>query len=238
MDGTNQGGSQNNSSGQKPSGLSWSQPQQPNSLTPNIPVTPTVPPISAAPAPATPAINPATQQSSTPIITIPHAEKSTTSRTIAVVSGLVIVVAFTAWAIASRNKDEAKEPVIPGTVATTTTPTPTNTSTAGAELHGLTVPSPQDAGSRVTISHIEVTRPTWVVVYENIDGKVGNVLGAAAFSPGVTSGSVELLRNTRAGAAYLVGEAHDDGDGMYSLHQDPAVRDSNGSVSLVQFQTR
>ena len=223
MDGTNQGGSQGHSGAEKPGGLSWSQPQQPNSFAPK-PFVPSTPPVAHS------------TQSAAPVITIPHADESTTSRTIAIVSGLVIVVALVAWMIASRSKTPMA--VVPSSVATTTTTTPTNTATAGVELHGLAVPSPQDAGSKVTVSHIEVTQPTWVVVYENNNGKVGNVLGAATFFPGATSGSVELLRGTRAGSSYLVGETHDDGDGLYSLHRDSAVRDSNGSVSLIQFQTR
>jgi hypothetical protein len=98
----------------------------------------------------------------------------------------------------------------------------------------LTVPTPQTAGASVTVSNIIVSNPTWVVVYEDNNGKPGNALGAALFISGRTNGTVDLLRNTIAGETYLVTEAQDSGNHMFSL-QDAPVLDQNGNQVWVEF---
>lgn len=109
---------------------------------------------------------------------------------------------------------------------------------APVSIGGLTIPSPQSAGLQVAVSNVSVSSPTWVVVYENHNGEPGNALGAALFTPERTSGAVELLRGTLPGQTYFAGEARDDGDHMFSLQNDPAVRDENGNPLWLQFQTR
>ncbi len=102
----------------------------------------------------------------------------------------------------------------------------------------LSVPTPQDAGMTVLVSSVVVSLPTWVVIYEDINGKPGNVLGAGLFSHGRESGSVELLRETLHGKTYYAGQIRDDGDMLYSVQNDVAVRDADGNLVLVQFKTR
>lgn len=113
--------------------------------------------------------------------------------------------------------------------------------TAGAVISNewLTVPSPQPAGLQVAISHVSVTRPTWVVVYESRGGQPGNALGASLFFDSTqSSGVVDLLRGTLPGQMYFVGESIDDGDRIFSLQNDKPVRDQSGNPLWVSFQTQ
>ncbi len=182
-----------------------------------------------------------------------------------VVGGVIIVVALIAWAfVAARRADKTGNEAVETATTTSTindenasvtpsTVTPAvNTTTAvasanvlpstvpvgmSADASQLTVPTPQAAGSQVEVSNMVATVPTWVVIYENNNGKAGNALGAALFLPGHTSSQVELLRNTVAGQTYLVSEAQDtDGTHVFSLKGDAPVLDQNNSQIWVQFQ--
>lgn len=101
----------------------------------------------------------------------------------------------------------------------------------------LAIPKTQPAGMTVTVAHVEVSTPTWVVVYENKNGGRGPVLGAALFDKGRTKGVVELLRPTLAGKGYFVGQTKDDGDRMYSAQHDAIENDTQGKQLLVPFST-
>jgi hypothetical protein len=107
---------------------------------------------------------------------------------------------------------------------------------------GLVVPSPQPAGLAVSVSHVDVTAPTWVVIYEDHGGVAGRALGAGLFFPpaqgGATSGTVELLRATSPGETYLAGESLDDGDRIFSTTTDKPVRDAQGNPVWVEFKTQ
>ncbi len=98
----------------------------------------------------------------------------------------------------------------------------------------LVVTTPQKAGLSVAISKADVSGVTWVVVYEGQNGKPGNVLGAAIFSPDHESGTVDLLRTTLAGQTYFVTEHSDNGDRKFSLKDDPLLTE-NGQPTWVTF---
>ncbi len=123
-----------------------------------------------------------------------------------------------------------------GAAATTNT-APASTSASSATNAALTIPSPQASGLNVAVSNAVVSQPTWVVVYESRAGQPGNVLGAQMFFPGTTSGAVSLLRGTLPGQTYFVGESVDDGDHIFSVDNDKPVRNADGSLMTVQFQT-
>jgi len=137
---------------------------------------------------------------------------------------------------------------MPMSTSTTTTTTTSTSGAAAAALPGtvpvgmsadasqLTVPTPQAAGTTVAVSNIIVSEPTWVVVYEDNNGKLGNALGAALFISGRTSGTVDLLRGTLSGQTYFAAEALDSGNRVFSL-KDAPVLDQNGQQVLVQFET-
>jgi hypothetical protein len=101
----------------------------------------------------------------------------------------------------------------------------------------LTLMSPQASGTSVAVSKAIVSAPTWIVVYENKEGKPGNALGAALFFPERQSGTVELLRATVSGRSYLAVKQTDNGDRKFSLKDDPYL--SEGSeVQWVTFEVR
>ena len=158
--------------------------------------------------------------------------------------GLAVVCVLAAlFTIGLRQKDGNKA----GT-ATTTTSTSVRTETTPASaipnsvtvssIKGLGVSPLQDAGSEVMVSVEEVSAPAWVVVYESHNGKPGNVLGAGYMTPTIIARSVPLLRNTTSGQTYFIGQTTDDGDSMYSMQKDAALRDTKGNLILIEFKTR
>ncbi len=171
-----------------------------------------------------------------------------------IVGVVVFIVAI--WSLVAMHGGGGNSPasVASEVVATTTpdvsvtTPTPKKETTSpsvspvventASDNGPLVIPTPQSAGLEVTVSHMVVSVPTWVVIYEDHNGQPGNVLGAGLFVAGRESGVVELLRGTLPGQTYLVGESRDDGDHMYSAQNDPAIRDANGDPMLTQFQTK
>lgn len=177
-----------------------------------------------------------------------NAEKSNVGLYTGIFVGGLVVGVLIGWGIVgSRQSSTATTMTDNATAATATSATSSTTvgamnlsgSTMG--LSGLTIPSPQNAGTSVTISEVSVSEPTWVVVYEDTKGVPGNALGAELFFPasqgGATSGSVPLLRATTSGQTYLVGESVDNGDHTFSLDTDKQVRDNKGNLSLVEFKT-
>ncbi|HVY72980.1 MAG TPA: hypothetical protein VG984_02955 [Candidatus Paceibacterota bacterium] len=159
-----------------------------------------------------------------------------TFRNAAITIVLLAVVGGVAAAIISNsNKKDADGTA--STVVTSTNTTATTSIGATSSNGALSVTSPQAAGIHVDIATASVSEPTWVVVYESRNGAISNILGAALFFKGQTSGSVELLRGTMTGQTYFVGEARDDGDHKFSLVKDSPVLDTNGNPLLVQFQT-
>ncbi len=85
------------------------------------------------------------------------------------------------------------------------------------------VSAEQKAGKKVSITRAVVSVPTWVVVYDSVDGTVGRALGASLFSPQKQTGMVTLLRATVPGKSYFVGQAVDNGNGTFSMSTDTPV---------------
>jgi hypothetical protein len=152
-----------------------------------------------------------------------NAAKLTGWVAVGIVAGVVL-----AWGITAALNHKGS----PTTAGALQSATSTNDTAGNA---GLTVASPQKAGASVAVSGVDVSVPTWVVVYENRAGKPGNVLGAALFFAGSPSGTVELLRNTVAGQAYFVTEQEDNGDHRFSLKSDTLVSGSDGQPVWVSF---
>jgi len=228
----NQGG-QHTQNGQQKSGLSWSQPAG----------------ISGGSA----------QQNNKPQMQPQHSilqptQKNSSKKIIWSVIGVVVVVGLVVWAFNATREptDDATGAVatttqkIPGDIKPsddTTAPTSPDVVVGAVDVGGgsdnsLTISSPQDSGLQVAVSNISVSVPTWVVVYESRNGQPGNVLGAALFVAGRTSGAVELLRATLPGQTYFAGQARDDGDHIFSMQSDMPVRGTNGDPVWAQFQTR
>ncbi len=221
----NQGGQQNQSGQQQPSGLSWSQSSG------------SAPAVVAHKAPA-----------AQPAKAVQPMQKNSNKKIIIIAAVVVVVAAAAVWGFSSSREER---PLETGSTATTTGESapapetavgsaaiaPANT-TAPVGGSAPTIPSPQSAGLQVAVSNISVSVPTWVVIYENHNGQPGNVLGAGLFVAGRNSGVVDLLRGTLPGQTYIAGEAQDDGDHMFSMQNDPAVRDTKGDPVWVEFKTR
>ena len=221
---------------QKPT-LSWSQPAQPK------PVVNTHNTNTAPVAPVTTGTSPVPPVKSN---TAPIAAATTNTGTYVgiFVAGLIIG-ALIGWGITSSNSGSTS------TMATSTAMTATSTSqatgsnvnlngsTIGAGTNGsITLASTEPAGFAVNISSMSVSQPTWVVVYQDNNGKAGNALGAGLFFAGQTSGTLQLLRATTAGHSYLVGQAIDNGDKTFSLSDDKQVTDANGTSLYTEFTAK
>ncbi|MDO8517702.1 MAG: hypothetical protein Q7S26_00205 [bacterium] len=233
----NQGGQNNQSGQQQRSGLSWSQP---------APVSSGSVRHDGGSQNANANNKPPVQQQQKPVQPI---QKGSSKKTIGIVIAVVVLVALAVWVFKGTREDsvpasDSTATSTSDTAATqeTTTPStsikPVATPVTTTTTSSLVIVSPQDAGLQVAVSNITVSVLTWVVIYENHNGQPGNALGASLFSADKTSGVVDLLRGTLPGQTYIAGEAQDDGDHIFSLQNDPAVRDAQGNPVWVSFKTR
>ena len=196
------------------SGLSWSQPSG-----------------TARPS-QTGATTSSTSQSSPKFISSPvrpaaPAQPSSRRSVLLFASG-VVVGGLLAWSWFSLTPEGviSENSGVPagGTAATGGSGAPT--SGTGAALSGseaLVVPSPQDAGLSVRVTSAPVTQPTWVVVYEIVNGERGNALGARLFFLDSREKTINLLRPTQAGNTYWIGKRTDNGDERFSMTLDQPV---------------
>lgn len=82
----------------------------------------------------------------------------------------------------------------------------------------------QGAGSLVTVASVETDVATWVTVREDMNGVVGNILGAARVDAGASNNIViELLRPTEVGKTYRVVLFRDDGDRQFNHETDSPI---------------
>lgn len=159
-------------------------------------------------------------------------------------AGGVIVGVLLAWGWAAAMNRGSVASTASSTVASTEVGSETSSNTnsnsspvlaQGSMNESLDVSSPQKAGESVDIANASITKPTWIVVYDDSAGKPGNALGAKLFftsGPGI----VTLLRSTVAGKTYLVGKYVDNGDHKYSKSTDTQVLNSDGTPELTSFK--
>lgn len=150
---------------------------------------------------------------------------------------LALVIAGVIW-LGNRNPQPTSEQTGAAQTGIPSEQESPSSSGTAVSANGLSIPSPQAAGLQIAVASASVTSPTWVVIYENHNGQPGNALGAALFTPERRSGTIDLLRGTLPGQTYFAGEARDDGDHIFSLQRDPAVRDADGNPIWIEFQTR
>lgn len=206
---------------QQKSTLSWSQPATPSAAPKSTP------PVTAAPS---------NKQSSVVLNT------SYTGTYVGIFVGGLIIGALIGWAISGSRQSGIASPTAASTTTTTNTSTTTDLSGSTMDSGTLTVASPQTAGFTVEVNNVQVTEPTWVVVYDNRAGAKGNALGAALFLPqsgtNVQNGTVQLLRATLPGQNYFAGQSLDDGDKIFFLNADKPLLNAAGNPLLVQFSTK
>jgi len=93
----------------------------------------------------------------------------------------------------------------------------------------------QIAGLRVVIDSITLEGSGWVAVHEDVDGELGNILGAQRFDAGTYKGLVDLLRNTVEGGVYHAVLYSDDGDSVFDHKKDSLITDENGNIIEAEF---
>lgn len=149
------------------------------------------------------------------------------------VAGIALGILIT-WAFfTSRATEHVADQQIPDISFNTS-------SSTSAALKGDMPLSVQDqaAGMSVVIARAAIGEGQWIVVHEDRDGALGNVLGAARFIGETSSGTVELLRGTRAGATYYAVIYADNGDRQFSLESDTPLRDASGTLKSVTFKAQ
>ena len=163
-------------------------------------------------------------------------------------SGIAIVlVAIVAVTYAIHRKDTIS-PVVAGGEDSATTSSATSSSdvvTSGAEFSaagivttgsmGETISvADQPAGRSLDISSMTLAKRSWVAV-KDTDGVI---LGAGLFPASATSGSVPLLRATKAGNRYEVLIYVDNGDKIFNFHKDMVVVAADGSPVSTAFNAK
>lgn len=236
-------GQKNQNNNEKKAQLSWSQPLNTNQVKPaqNSPIGSGEPRTNFASASATVGMPKQAR------VNEMEKGKPHMMRNLSIAVVVILILGGIAWSLGGKKSSTST--VASDTTGTSqTTGSVSGTMPAGTVVGGtspamfpngsLVVASPQTAGLEVAVSSIIVQVPTWVVIYENFNGQPGNVLGAALFTSTRSSGVVDLLRGTLPGQTYFAGEARDDGDHMFSMVNDPAVRDENGNPTVLKFQTK
>lgn len=180
---------------------------------------------------------PAAQAVTKPSVPATAMANSSTGKYVGMVVVGVIAGILVAWAWTAGRTSSPADPATASTEQdANASASSTSTPAQGADP-ALSIMSPQTPGTTVTISKAIVDRPTWVVIYENKDGKPGNALGATLFFPERQAGSVSLLRATMSGRSYLAVKQVDDGDRKFELRGDQYLSEG-GEVQWVTFEVR
>lgn len=219
---------ENNGGKEKQGGLSWSTP---SNAAPQHKPAAHVAPVTKPQVPASTAAGAAA---------VSNSGKYIGMVVVGVLAGVVVAWAWSAW---RPSPDTAQN--TNGT-ATSTVTSDTKKGSLGVDTTSvpglgsdasLSIQSPQAPGTSVSVAKAVVAAPTWVVVYENKEGKPGNALGAALFFPERATGTVELLRATVSGRSYLAVKQADNGDRKFSLKDDQYVAEG-GAVQWVTFEVK
>lgn len=106
---------------------------------------------------------------------------------------------------------------------------------AAKEGYSLSV-TDQAAGATVYVSQAVTPEDVWIAVREDMNGSLGNILGAARFPAGTNSGTVELLRGTEAGSSYFGVIYIDNGDTRFDHTTDTLLSDETNGPIGVKFR--
>lgn len=94
----------------------------------------------------------------------------------------------------------------------------------------------QKAGGIVYASQLVFEKESWLAIREQVDGQIGNILGAQRYPAGTHTGVVKLLRDTNPGRTYYAVIFIDDGDGKFDFKKDAKLTDTQGSVVTTIFK--
>jgi len=97
----------------------------------------------------------------------------------------------------------------------------------------------QPFGTSVLISDLKLNETVWATVYEDINGKLGNILGARIFNPGnYKNETIELLRGTNGDSTYYVKLLRDDGNRDFDRTKDLPIQDLKTKKDIIaSFKT-
>lgn len=163
-----------------------------------------------------------------------------------VIAGVVLVVVLIAGWWLFTGKDDADS--TSGTSTTsgqnntggsntatgtsgTSTGTGSNTATTTPASGETLAVNDQPAGASVALSAINVTASSWVAVRDD-----RSILGASRFEPGVSSGTVRLIRGTTAGGTYQVVIYRDNGDKAFDFKSDSLVTGVSDSFTATAVE--
>jgi hypothetical protein len=148
------------------------------------------------------------------------------------VAGIILgVLLATAWP-PYRKEVPSAAGAAAGTASSTSTSTAPETTPTQSPISVID----QGAGPSVTLSRLNIARPTWVVVYVSREGRPGSALGARLFSASDKTGKIGLLRSTEPGQTYFVGLSVDNGDRAFSLTKDKPLADADGGPLWATFR--
>jgi hypothetical protein len=166
------------------------------------------------------------------------------------------IIGFAAHAFTTTGDVEAPagDDVVVEDVATTTTgtdstssedtvanndafiePVDANANNASGSGYSVSV-NDQSAGSIVHVSQVVLEKDSWVAVREDLQGGLGNILGAAWYPAGTHTASVELLRDTQPDSFYYAVIYADNGDKTFDFNEDMLVNGDDNKVLVAKFR--
>lgn len=161
------------------------------------------------------------------------------------------IIGFATHAFTSVNSAvETETPAVEESESATTTPqseeeetvtpvgTPVDAKANSGSSNGYSLSViDQTAGNVVHVSQIVTEEEAWVAIREDINGGLGNILGAARYAAGTHTGSVELLRGTEEDVMYYAVIYIDDGDKSFDHQKDVLLTDVEDKVFATKFRT-
>ncbi len=101
-----------------------------------------------------------------------------------------------------------------------------------SNLSSVSVDAKLAAGKSVFVKNVSLKNDSWIVVREDLNGSMGNVLGASWLPKGTTGATtVELLRGTEAGRKYYVVLWSDNGDQIFGMDTDKPLTNNGQMIS-------
>lgn len=100
------------------------------------------------------------------------------------------------------------------------------------------VVSDQNFGLEVALDSVILDRTSWVVVFEDLNGQPGNILGAQLYDAGeILDGAVTLTRGTVPNSLYYVKLHGDNGDRQFDFTIDVPYVGADGKDLTTTFRT-
>ncbi|MFA5173109.1 MAG: hypothetical protein WC435_01750 [Candidatus Paceibacterota bacterium] len=143
---------------------------------------------------------------------------------------LILIILGAYWLI-YENKENADNALIPEEKTE-------NLETKNEVSSSLLKIENQSSGVSVFLSSVSLSTPSWIVIREDSNGKMGNILGALWLPQGsFTNQTVELLRETVPGSKYYALIFSDDGDKKFDQKIDLPFKDDDGEMIVSEFKT-